>query len=126
MTTMTRWSPFTPRFHFRHNVDEMLRRLLDGAAEGADGNASCDPKDVEVTLMDDVLTIKGERRPDHDTTDKDYFVREITYGTFRRSFTLPQGVDPAQVKAKYANGMLEVSVPSPRAAMPTTIEIKAA
>ena len=85
-----------------------------------------DPKAVEVSLMDNVLTVKGERKADHDTTGKDYFVREVAYGAFQRSFTLPEGVDAAQVEAKYANGMLEVRVPAPRAATPRTIEVKAA
>ncbi|MBI2219464.1 MAG: Hsp20/alpha crystallin family protein [Candidatus Rokubacteria bacterium] len=149
MTTMIRWSPFTPRFHFHHHVDEMLRRVLDGAADGADERASSwlpavegwiengtyviqlalpgvDPKGVEVSLMDNILTVKGERKADHDPAGKDYFAREVEYGAFQRSFTLPEGVDAAQVEAKYANGMLEVSVPAPRAATPTTIEVKAA
>jgi HSP20 family protein len=85
-----------------------------------------DPKDVAVSLMDNVLTVKGERKADHDTTGKDYFVREVAYGTFQRSFALPEGVDVAQVEAKYTNGMLEVRVPSPRAATPRAIEVKAA
>jgi HSP20 family protein len=85
-----------------------------------------DPKDVEVSLMDNVLTIKGERKADHDTAGKDYFVREVAYGAFQRSFALPEGVDGAQVEAKYAKGMLEVRVPAPQAVMPRTIEVKAA
>ena len=85
-----------------------------------------DPKDVEVSMMENVLTVKGERKADHDTTGKDYFIREVAYGAFQRSFVLPEGVDGAQVEAKYANGMLVVRVPSPRAATPTTIEVKAA
>ena len=76
--------------------------------------------------MDNVLTVKGERRPDPDTTDKDYFVREVAYGGFQRSFALPEGVDAAQVEAKYVNGMLQVRVPSPQAAIPRMIEVKAA
>jgi len=85
-----------------------------------------DPKDVVVSLMDNVLTVKGERKADHDTTGKDYFVREVAYGAFQRSFALPEGIDAAQVEAKYANGMLEVRVPAPRAATLRTIEVKAA
>ena len=85
-----------------------------------------DPKDVKVSLMDNVLTIKGERKADHDTAGKDYFVREVSYGAFERSFALPEGVDGAQVEAKYTNGMLEVRVPAPRAALPMMIEVKAA
>jgi HSP20 family protein len=76
--------------------------------------------------MDNVLTVKGERKADHDTAGQDYFVREVAYGVFQRSFALPEGVDATQVEAKYAKGMLEVRVPAPQAAKPTTIEVKAA
>ena len=85
-----------------------------------------DSKDVKVSLMDKVLTVKGERKADHDTAGKAYFVREVAYGAFERKFTLPEGVDAAQVEAKYARGMLEVRVPAPQAATPRTIEVKAA
>src|SRR4029450_11893079 len=84
-----------------------------------------DPKDVTVTLMENVLTVKGERKADHDPTGKDYFVREVAYGTFQRQFNFPEGVDAAKVDAKYAQGMLEVRVPRPKAATARTIEIKA-
>ena len=75
--------------------------------------------------MDSLLTVKGERKADHDTTGKDYFVREVVYGAFERKIALPEGVDAAQVEAKYSNGMLEVRVPTPRAATPRMIEVKA-
>jgi HSP20 family protein len=147
MTTMIRWSP---KLHFHHHVDDLFPEFFDHAAmdEPAQRAASwlpaaegriedgtyviqlvlpgMDPKEVAVSLMDNVLTVKGERKADHDTTGKDYFVREVAYGTFERSFALPEGVDDAQVEAKYTNGMLEVRVPSPRAATPKTIEVKAA
>jgi HSP20 family protein len=146
MTTMIRWSP---KLHFHHHVEDLFPvffdRAMDEPAEQAaswlpaaegrieDGTyviqlalPGIDPKEVAVSLMDNVLTVKGERKADHDTTGKDYFVREVAYGAFQRSFALPEGVDVAQVEAKYANGMLEVRVPSPRAATPTTIEVKAA
>ena len=153
MTTMIRWSPFTPKFHLHHhhhNVDDLFRGFFDGATtdesaqdapswvpavEGRieDGTyviqlalPGVDPKGVAVSLMDNVLTVRGERKADHDTTGRDYFVREVAYGTFQRSFPLPEGVDAAHVDAKYANGMLEVRVPAPRVATPRTIEVKAA
>jgi HSP20 family molecular chaperone IbpA len=50
----------------------------------------------------------------------------VAYGAFQRSVILLEGVDAAQVEAKYANGMLEVRVPAPRAATPRMIEVKAA
>ena len=151
MTTMNRWTPFAPKFHVHHHhdVDDLFQRFFNGAPDETDQRAASwlpavegriedgtyviqlalsgvDPKAVEVSLMDNVLTVKGERKADHDTTGKDYFVREVAYGAFQRSFALPEGVDAAQVEAKYANGMLEVRVPAPRAATPRTIEVKAA
>jgi len=78
-----------------------------------------------VSLMDNVLTVKGERKADHDTAGKDYFVREVAYGAFQRDFALPEGVDAAQVEAKYAKGMLEVRVPAPQAATARMITVKA-
>ena len=149
MTTMTRWSPYPPKLHFHYNIDDLVQRIFDGAADKAAQSAASwlpaaegwlengtyvlqvalpgvDPKEVEVSLMDNVLTIKGERKAEHDDAANDYFVREVAYGTFQRSFALPHGVDAANVEAKYANGMLEVRVPAPRAVTSKTIEIKAA
>jgi HSP20 family protein len=150
MTTMMHWSPFTPEFQrHHHHLEDLFPRFVDGAADAAAQSAASwlpategrlddgtyiiqfalpgvDPKAVEVSVMDNVLTVKGERKANHDPTGKDYFVREVTYGAFQRSVTLPEGVDAAQVEAKYANGMLEVRVPAPRAATPRMIEVKAA
>ena len=150
MTTMIRWSPFLPKLHFHHHhVHDLFPGFSDAAtdetaqpatswlppAEGRieDGTyiiqlalPGMDPKEVQVSLMDNVLTVKGERKADHETAGKDYFVREVAYGAFQRSFALPEGVDGAQVEAKYLNGMIEVRVPAPRVATPRTIEVKAA
>jgi HSP20 family molecular chaperone IbpA len=147
MNTMLRWSP-SRQFHFHHDVDDALQRLVGGvtdeaaqrsrswlpAAEGWMENGTyviqlalpgVDPKDVEVSWMDNVLTVKGERKPDQDSAGKDYFLREVAYGAFQRTFELPEGVDAADVKAKHANGMLEVKVPAPRVAKPRMIEVTA-
>jgi HSP20 family protein len=150
MTTMTRWSPYMPKLHFHHHhdVNGLCRRFFDDAtdetaqpaaswvpaAEGRLENGTyviqlalpgVDPQDVEVSLMDNVLTVKGERKADPDGAGKDYFVREVAYGAFQRSFALPEGVDAAQVEAKDANGMLEVRLPAPSATR-RMIEVKAA
>jgi HSP20 family protein len=148
MSTMLHWSPAS-KFHFHHPAENLFPRFFNGAMDEApqppvswlpategrieDGTyviqfalPGVDPKEVNVSLMDNRLTVKGERKADHDATGKDYFVREVVYGTFERSVALPEGVDAAHVEAKYANGMLEVRVPTPRAATPRTIEIKSA
>jgi len=150
MTPMMHWSPFTSKFHLHHHhLEDLFPRFVDDAADEAapptaswlpaaegrleDGTyviqfalPGVDPKAVEVSVLDNFLTVKGERKANHDPTGKDYFVRELTYGAFQRSVTLPEGVDAAQVEATYANGMLEVRVPAPRAAVPRMIEVKAA
>lgn len=153
MTTTMHWSPFTSRFHLHHHhhVEDLSPQLFEGAttdeaapaapaaawfpaAEGRleDGTyviqfalPGVDPKEVQVSVMDNVLTVKGERKATQDPTGQNYFVREITYGAFQRSMTLPEGVDAARVEAKSANGMLEVRVPAPRAATPRIIEVTA-
>jgi HSP20 family protein len=147
MNTMLRWSP-TRQFHFHQDADGLFDRFVGSATDEAAGDArswlpaaegwiedgtyviqlalpGVDPKDVQVSWMDNVLTVKGERKADHDITGKDYFVREVAYGAFQRRFELPEGVDAAEVKAKHANGMLEVRVPAPRAATPRLIEVTA-
>ena len=147
MNTMLHWSP-TRQFHLHHEADDLFERFFYGTRDEAAQRApllpavegriedgtyviqfalpGVDSKDVEVSLKDNVLTVKGERKADHDTADKDYFVREVAYGAFQRNFALPEGVDAAQVEAKYAKGMLEVRVPAPQAATARTIEVKAA
>jgi HSP20 family protein len=59
-----------------------------------------DPKDLEVTVTDRGLTIKGERKTEKGTKDEDYIHREIAYGAFERHFELPEGVKTDQLKAK--------------------------
>ena len=148
MTTMLRWSP-ARKFHFHHDVDALFPEFFNSATEEAAQRApewlpaaegridegayviqlampGVDPKDVQVSWMNNILTVKGERKADHDTTDKGYFLRELAYGAFQRTFKLPEGVDVANVEAKYANGMLEVRVPAPHVATPKMIEVKAA
>ena len=150
MTTMMHWSPFTSKFHLHHHhVEDLFPRFVEDAMDevappaaswlpAAEGRLEdrnyiiqfalpgVDPKEVQVSLMDNSLTIKGERKANHESTGKEYFVREVTYGAFQRSVMLPEVGDAAQVEAKYANGMLEVRVPAPRAATPRMIEVKAA
>ena len=147
---MMHWSPFTPKFHLHHHHGEdLFPRFVDDATDEAalpvtswlpaaegrleDGTyiiqfalPGVDPKAVEVSVMDNLLTIKGERKANHDAAGKEYFVREVTYGAFQRSVALPEGVDVAQVEATYVNGMLEVRVPAPHVATPRMIEVKAA
>jgi HSP20 family protein len=71
------------------------------------------PEDVDVQVEDDRLMLRGHRDQDHEERRDGYFHTERSYGSFYRSIPLPPGVDPAGVKARFLDGVLEVEVPSP-------------
>jgi len=70
-----------------------------------------DDKDVEVTLTEGVLTIKGEKKSERKEEGKGFHLSERSYGSFQRSIVLPEGVDADKVSAEFTNGVLTVKVP---------------
>ena len=70
-------------------------------------------KDVTIELEDNVLTVSGERKSEHEDRKEGYYRVERTFGSFSRSLTLPEGVDPDAVKASFSHGVLEVRIPKP-------------
>lgn len=68
-------------------------------------------KDVEVTVSGDMLTIKGEKRAEKEEKEKNYYISERSYGEFRRTFVLPEGIDREKIAATFAKGVLTVSMP---------------
>src|SRR6266571_5094472 len=84
-----------------------------------------DPKEVNIQVLGNTLTISGERSTSRETKEADYLHREITYGSFERSLTLPEGVDKDRLTAEYRNGMLEITAPIAAAALPRKVEVKA-
>ena len=68
------------------------------------------PEDVDISLQNNVLTIRGERKAQEEEERGGYYIRERRYGSFSRSFTLPQGTDESKVHARFENGVLEVTV----------------
>jgi len=80
-------------------------------------------RDVRVTLSDGVLTIRGEKKIDHEEKGKDFRMVERSYGAFSRSLELPTGVDPNTIKATLEKGVLTVSIPK-KAADVKKIEVK--
>jgi HSP20 family protein len=80
-------------------------------------------EDVKVELDDDVLTISGERRSEHEERRDGYHRIERASGSFSRSLTVPDGVDPERVQARFDNGVLEVRVPKPEQRKPRRVAI---
>jgi HSP20 family protein len=67
-------------------------------------------EDVDITLQNGVLTISGEHKVEQEEERGGYHVRERSYGSFRRSMTLPEGTDESKVHARFEDGVLEVTV----------------
>ncbi|TLY21691.1 MAG: Hsp20/alpha crystallin family protein [Nitrospirae bacterium] len=81
-------------------------------------------EDVKVTVQDDVLTISGERTFEKEEKGRKYHRMERAYGSFARSFTLPEDADGEKVAAEFKNGVLKVHLPKSEKAKPKSIEVK--
>jgi HSP20 family protein len=83
-------------------------------------------EDVKVTVEDGVLTLQGERRQEKEEKGKKYHRVERSYGSFIRSFTLPESVDEGAVKAEYKDGVLNLYLPKTEKVKPKAIDVKVA
>ena len=95
--------PFLPATDlFVHGDDMVIRMEL----------AGIDPeKDLRLTLEDDQLVIRGERRRSEEVKDQDYYRVEVDYGTFERRVPVAEGIDEKKVHARYEDGVLEITLP---------------
>jgi HSP20 family protein len=92
----------------------VLKADLPGLAEG----------DIAIEVEDKVLTISGERKAEHHDKGEGFVRVERAFGSFRRSLTLPEGVDPEAVAASFDNGVLEVRIPKPEERKPRRVAIQ--
>ena len=83
-------------------------------------------EDIKLNVHDDVLTISGERKYEKEEKGKKYHRIERAYGSFLRSFTLPEDADGSKVSAEYKDGVLNVHLPKSEKAKPKAIEVKIA
>ena len=85
-------------------------------------------KEIEVVLSDGTLTLKGEKRQEKEQKEKNFYLSERAYGSFQRSFTLPDGVDREKIAADFAKGVLTITMPKTAKAKEAEkkIEVKAA
>ena len=83
------------------------------------------PEDVEITAENGILTVRGEKKTERkEGEDSRYHVIERTYGSFMRTFQLPQGVDEEQINAQFENGILSLHIPKAALPQPRRIQIK--
>ena len=81
--------------------------------------------DVNLEVQDGTLTISGERKAEHEQREKGWYRIERSFGSFSRSLTLPDGIDPERIQASFAHGVLEVRIPKPEERKPRRISISA-
>src|SRR5437764_7271743 len=79
--------------------------------------------DVTIEVQDNVLTISGERKAEHERKEKGFYRLERSFGRFSRSLTLPEGVNSEAISANFDKGVLEVSIPKPEQRKPRRITI---
>ena len=105
------WAPAVDIYEHDGNI--VLKAELPGV----------DPKDVDVHLENNTLTLRGERKWDNEIKQDNYHRVERAYGAFARSFTLPSVVDQGKIKADYRDGVLSVTLPTREEAKPKQINI---
>ena len=79
--------------------------------------------DVSIELEDNVLTVSGERKSEHEDRKDGYYRIERASGSFSRSLTLPEGIEPESIQARFDNGVLEVRIPKPEERKPRRVAI---
>jgi len=81
-------------------------------------------EDISVEVKDNILTLKGERTANPNIKGKKFYRHERCYGTFQRSFTLQQNIQPKLIKATFKDGVLEIEIPKPEEEQPKQISVK--
>jgi HSP20 family protein len=139
---IVRWDPWKELAGFERQFDELFGRM--GRTRSAGGNpwapaldvhqegdtmvicadvAGVDPGKIDITVDDNVLTISGQREEDRKVEEGQWIRRERMTGQFRRSISLPPGIDPNQVKAEAKHGVIEVRVPRPQRNEPHRVQL---
>lgn len=80
--------------------------------------------DIDLEITDDALTIKGEKKSEQETKEKDYFRREFSYGSFVRTIALPTAVESDKAEAEMKNGVLTITLPKEQQALPKKKKIQ--
>jgi HSP20 family protein len=146
---LVRWEPVRELSSIQNEMNRLFNTFFDSPTPGNGGNAGLrrwipamdlvetdehfvlkadlpglTESDVNIEVEDNVLTVSGERKAEHEDKREGYVRVERAYGAFRRSLTLPEGVDPETVTANFENGVLEVRIPKPEERKPRRVAIQ--
>ena len=127
-----RWESAVPRFfeEFEDNYDEVFTPAVESYVK--DGNLvvradvpGLELKDIEVSILGNILSVKGERKNEQEVKKDDYLHREVSYGAFERRMSLPEGAATDKVKASFKNGVIEITVPLAKETVAKKVPIQA-
>ena len=146
MSNLVRWNPFGEMLTLRNAMDRMFDEdffgPLAGWPQAVDGNLALDvaetndefvvkaslpgmnPDDLEITFDNQVLTIQGEVKEENETEERNYHLRERSYGSFSRSISLPSAVKAEAIDASYDAGVLTLHLPKAEEAKAKRIAVK--
>jgi len=144
MRTITRWEPFRGVATLQDQVNRLFNDVFEQTGDESSLSAwapavdiyetehelvvktdlpEVDPKDLDIRVENNVLTIRGERKFEKKVNEENYLRVERSFGSFARSFTLANTVNPDAIKAEYHNGVLTLSIPKREEAKPKQIKV---
>ena len=138
------WMHFRSLEDFRREIDDVFNRSLGGARQASlvpglpptesflDGNEyvirldlpGIDPAEIEVTVMGNVVTVRGSREHHDKQESRGVIHCEVTHGDFERKVSLPQGICAEDIKAAYNHGVLELRMPAPKEVLGRKVPIQ--
>jgi HSP20 family protein len=144
MANVIRWDPFRDMMNLRRNMDRLFDEAMtdsetwpqvtwDLALDVIENEdeylvraslPGLNPDDLEITYINNALTIKGEVKGENEVKESRYHLRERRYGSFARSILLPSNVSAEKIEAKYENGVLTLKLPKAEEAKPKKIDVK--
>lgn len=144
MRILTRWEPSRGLTTLQDQINRLFSSSMDQTGEEASLSAwapavdiyetehelvvkadlpEVDPKDLDIRVENNILTIRGERKFEKKVNEENYLRVERSYGSFARSFTLANTVNAEAIKADYQNGVLTLSIPKREEAKPKQIKV---
>jgi HSP20 family protein len=142
--TLYRWEPFRGASTLQEQVNRLFGNALERSAEESNLTSwapavdiyetehelvvkadvpEVDPKDLDIRVENNILTIRGERKFEKKVNEENYLRVERAYGTFSRSFSLANTVNSEAIKADYQNGVLTLTIPKREEAKPKQIKV---
>jgi len=123
-------SPFPRAFEeFEDKFDEAFTPAIESYVK--DGNLvvradvpGLEAKDLDVSILGNVLCVKGERKSEQEVKKEDYLHREVSYGAFERRMSLPEGAATDKIKASFKNGVVEITVPLAKETVAKKVQIE--